>query len=162
MKPIPVNPHYVFEQPKIRGQYANPITLNNHLVAIANEYYELVNHIVKLNGRIAKLKNSLSDTEFALLEVEQNLLLEHPAPTADRKSNKLMETYVRRVVMEHPDAQTKRVWTEMRKEVRDLQADIVAAELERDSCFSRVGLLKVQSENIKTHLSYVKSEGRLG
>lgn len=158
---VPTNPNYVFEQPKVRGQYVNPVTVSNYLITLANEYHDVVEGLSKINRRQASLKADLSKAESELDEFEQELLLTHPAPAGDRKSNKLLEVYIRKLVLEDSDPQTKATWTKLRTTVRELRADVVTLDLERDVYFARMGQLKVQSENIKTHLSFVKSEGRI-
>lgn len=160
MMRIPINPHYEFEQPTVRGQYVNPITLNNCLIANANDYYDTVEKLAAGNRNLAKLKQELSVTEATLNEFEQELLLEFPASASDRKSNKLIDTYLRKIVYEHPEPQTRKTWEGFHAVVRKLKAEIVATDLERDIYIARMGHLKLESENIKTHLSFVKSGGR--
>jgi len=161
MTQIPVNPHYVFSQPTVTSQYANPVVLNNYLILVANDSHTLAERVAQVNGRLGKLKSNMADAEGRLDEFEQELLLKTPAPANDRKSNKLLDIYVRTLVMGLEDDQ-RSTWAALREAIQSLKADIVVTELEKDSTYARLNHLKLEADCIKTHLAYVKMESRYG
>lgn len=159
---VPTNPGYVFEKPRVSGQYVNPVTLSNWLIRICNDLELTAERMVIVTGRLARLQADLRKAKHDLEDFEGDMLVKSPPPVNDRKTNKLLEAFVRTKVKEQQDGGM--VWNQLRTTVLQLENDILEAEAEQDACRVRLKKLELQSDNIKTHLAYEKkaNPGRYG
>lgn len=153
---IPVHPHYKLgDAPEGQTQYVNPVTLNNYLIRAVNSHGTIVDMISGVNRVLGKLRAELADADASVEDLEKEMQMEHPAPTNDRKSNKLLEAYLMRIAHTSGYMDSYRSLKEL---VRTKKREIGLQEVEKDVLFQELQHIKLMSENIKTHLSYVKQE----
>ena len=153
---VPVNPgHDLRADPARQTEYVNPVTLNNMQVVYANKAIEVTEAIVANNRKLAALKARQAKAEGQLEDIERVILTEHPAPAADRKSNKLLEAYLER--MAHETGRTAEIRA-AREELRTIKNDMLLIEAEIDSGRQVWAMLRLVGEHGQTHLSFVKDE----
>lgn len=152
---IPTNPQYVFEKPKIRSQYANPVVLRDYLIRISNNIEVTIDKISQLRGQLAELKIELQECEDDLEDFERTVLVQHPPSRDDRKTNKILDAYIRGIIEREAGSS---VWEELRQRIRRLRSDILRKQAEKDACYTRLEAAKLQSDNIRSHLAFVKAE----
>ncbi len=158
---IPVNPEYDWsrtpdDQP---GDYVNPVELNNKVVQYTNALIELTDRIQGLQLRRAEERIDRKRAEARVAQLRQDILQRHPAPTADRKSNALLDAYVGRMAHE----------TGLAKLLGDAEDHLARAEeaiertdAELEACRQQTYMLKDAMEGIRTHLAVRKFEHQLG
>lgn len=160
---IPVNPAYEFQAPTVKTQYANPVTLNNMLVKATNESKALTDRIVQVGRKLVDAEMALQEARQDLEDFEQNILLTYPPNTKEEvKSNKLTETYIRRMVQTKEEVAGQELYARLKQFVREAEKKERLLKAEKDACYTRLNHLKLVCENIRTHLSFVKVESQRG
>lgn len=153
---IPVNPDYTFaEDPDGQEEYANPVTVSNQVVALSNAASKVAAIIVNCNKQLVEARQVLAVAEDAMEDFEQELLGRFQASTADRKSNKLLEAYIRRVAFEQGHAEEHRA---LRDKHRDAAHAVARLEVKVDSSRQVWQVLKLKGELAQTYLSFKKHE----
>lgn len=154
---IPVNPMYNTELDAADQdeQYVNPVTLANEVIRQANEAVEITDVIIANKRKLAQAKVSAKAAQYALVAFEAGLLRKYPAPPGDRKSNKLLEIYIR-ATAEQVGSTTE--YEALRLTCDELEALIIILDAEVESGWAAVNLLRTMGEHIQTHLSFQKHE----
>lgn len=154
---IPVNPEYSWDVPPDLQDtaYVNPVELNNKLMQYANDAINITQYIVKQQRARTAEGIELKAMEQALLRFRNDLLGHHPPPTADRKSNQLLEAYIERIAFETGKSDELYRLTNA---VSAQDAVLTTIESELESAKQVYFLLKELAVNIQTHLSFRKHE----
>lgn len=153
---IPVYPDFDFDaDPGEQAEYANPVTLANQVVRLANVHATVTGRIVERNSTIAQLKAELTTAQHAVEDFEASLLAQYPASTADRKSNKLLDAYVRAKAFEVGERET---YTGLIERLRTLRIQLEQEELAIDAARVVLQTIKLQGEHLQTYLSFRKHE----
>jgi predicted SprT family Zn-dependent metalloprotease len=154
---VPTNPEYDWTLPPDRNDtdFVNPVELNNKLVTYANEQIRIVQRIITLQDATAAAKYRRRVTDAALAKLRNSLLELYPPPTADRKSNVLVEAYLHRVAHQ---ANKSREWQAALEAVDAAEAEVAEVEAQVESAKQVYYLLKDLVVNVQTHLSYRKHE----
>lgn len=154
---IPVNPEFDLEADPHENeyQYVNPVQLNNQLIVLANEQVSLAQVRVAAEREIVALKLDKRKLERKLEDLEEALLRDNPLSPSEAKSLKTIGAAVARRVKE---AGNEAVFAELRDQIRDLEdkTDEQLGLAARSRIYSDTAYNV--SENIKTHLSFVKYE----
>lgn len=153
---IPVNPAYDFARdPEGQAEYVNPVTLNNCEIKHANAAIFVTDRVANHMRRLAELKAARDDAKNALDDFEADLLRLHPAPPNDRKTNKLLDSYIRRIAEQEGEFEH---YKGLIAEVRRLEREIIITDAAVDAGRQVWGLIKMLGEHGQTHLSFVKTE----
>lgn len=156
---VPVNPEYDFDaDPTGQFDYANPVTLNNQLVLYTNAGIELTKKVVVLNRRREKLRLDKKDVERKLKALRQNTLAKNPAPPSAAKNLALTDAYVQRC-LEADGFFLEAQAHEATVATLDDKIDLMKEEAE--NLFFTMNTIKLASQNIMTHLSFVKNEQKM-
>lgn len=162
-KPLPdrmrivTNPHFDLEIDPSENEFAyvNPVALNNDLIKLANEMITLAEAKVEAIKAIQKLKLERKKLERALDDLEQQLLRDDPLSPSEAKSLKTIAAAAARRAKESGHLAT----------IDELRAKIRAVEDQIDKHDAIIRTSDIYwdtaervSENIKTHLSFVKDE----
>lgn len=155
----PTNAKYNFENHDIAEQvaYANPVVVSNKQIDLANALIEVTTRHNALNEERTQTRQKLAMAEARLEDFELALWSTKPPPTSERKSNKLLQAYTQRLVMES-GGQSQ--FQAMQMEVRQCQAALMDLEGKIDNCRNLAQAIKQISENGRTFLAYVKDEAR--
>ncbi len=153
---VPVNPEYDFDQePTDQAEYVNPVTLAYKQIYYANYAADVTARMNEVNKSMAEAKVALSRAKYALEDYETGLLSRYPAPTGDRKSNKLLEAYVARMAHEDNSGdERKRLIGAVR--VGEEELERLHAQLE--NARQAHNLLRLLGEQGRTYLAFHKFE----
>ncbi len=155
---IPVNPKYDFAgDPSGQAEYVNPVTLNNMEIKHANAAILVADRVTGHMVRLAKFKADRDDAQNDLDDFEADLLRLHPAPPNDRKTNKLLDSYIRRIAEQEGQLDH---YKGLIDKVRKLDREITVTDAAVDAGRQVSSLIKMLGEHGQTHLSFVKNEYR--
>lgn len=154
---IPVNPYFNLDGDPHDNEFAyvNPVALNNQLIVLANEQLTLAQVRVSAERGITRLKLELRKVERDIEDLEETLLRDEPLSPSEAKSLKTIAAAVARRVKE---AGKEAAFATLRQSARAYADEIerASALVARARIYSDTAMNV--SDNIKTHLSYVKSE----
>jgi carbonic anhydrase len=156
---LPVNPTYKWDGNEDQPEYVNPVTLNNRIIELANASLATSQLIVVNQTRRGAVRAQLKDAQDALLDFEQDLLVQFPAPPNATKSNRLVEVYIRTLATHHNKLDEYR---KLRLAVRELEREEMVISTKLDTLKTALASIQTVGDNIQTHLSYVKSERQNG
>lgn len=157
---IPVNPDYNWDKaPEEQAEYANPVTLNNRIVELANATITVAEAIMVLQRQRGVCRSALKAAQDALEDFEQDLLVKYPPSTSATKSNRLVTTYIRTVAFQHG---LQDQYRELRDRVRELELEDITLHTRLESLKTAQQGIESITVNIQTHLSYVKAERQHG
>ena len=154
---IPVNPKYDFDldPAEQEGTYVNPVTLNNSLIRYANTAATLVQQLtvakkerLETNLRIRAAKQQLDDLEY-------DLLME--TPKAAKQTLKIQETEIRRKAKELGSYDYMK---ELENDLHKLTDSKLILDVKIENLVSALDLVEQLSQNVQTHLSFIKTEMR--
>jgi hypothetical protein len=152
----PVNPDYDFDaDPSEQAEYVNPVTLAYKQTYLANYAADVTDALNGANRRLAEAKVDLKTAQHRLDDFESELLATYPAPTNERKSNKLLESYIRRMAFESGQ---KAQHQELIDTVRDIEATLELVQAEIENGRQTHNLLRLLSEQGRTVLAFTKWE----
>lgn len=153
---VPTNPNYHWDvDPESQPEFANPVTVNNHVLRLANAGIAMAVASAKVNKQLSQAKQALKDAEHALEDFEQDLLRTSPPNTAAQKSNRLLALYVRQVAFEHGRQAEHQ---QLLQAQRAAQGTVDQLEIEKDTIWATSQAIKLAGEHIQTHLSFRKFE----
>lgn len=160
---IPVNTTSL-EAPDIAAdssqfEYANPVTLKNRLILYSNAVIEATDKLNDINDRIAAEKRSKREAERLLGSYEEQLLRTYP-PGKNLTTLKLVQAYVERVA--HDLDNTADQYHQLREDVEAAEDKVAEWQVKADRIKAWLQAIAVASQNITTHLSFVKFDSRLG
>ena len=155
---VPTNEEYSFaEDPDEQLSYVNPVTLNNLLIKYANAAVEVTSKIVVLKKAKVELDITIRELKQDIADLESDILQENEGSANDHKNLKAQAAFVRKKAKE-----TGRFDT-----LAELEQRLEAAEIERmkkqlaiENASSTLDLIDQLSQNVQTHLSFVKNEMR--
>ena len=154
---IPTNPEYDFgADPETQFDYANPVTLNNKLIEYANASIVVIRRLVTAQQEVAECKQELQALNAQIDDVEQEILSAYPPTTADTKTLKVLAAYIRRRATEDPDK--AHLYFTRLNDRTELQARLLVLDAQIDNARQTFQLIKLLSDQVQTHLSFVKSE----
>jgi hypothetical protein len=162
MVTIPVNPAYAPTVPDLQTQYVNPVTLNNVLIAMANALGGVTQELMGVYRKDAKYKVRLKQLESDIENIERHLLIAFPPNAAQCKTNKVLEGYVTILAEQQGVAEEL---TALRETLLKGKRAVVKLAAEKDALDAELNYLKIASDNIRSHLSWVKvdiQQGRTG
>jgi hypothetical protein len=153
---VPTAADYDFAvAPEDQIEFANPVVLANQVVRLANIHGHMTGKIARINAAVAALRGALADAKHALADLEADLLAKYPPPAAERKSNKLLDTYIRRAAFENGFEDRYRALT---ANVRKLQKELEEQDIHLETARAVQQSIKLQGEHLQTYLSYKKHE----
>lgn len=153
---IPINPDYdLTADAEGQPQLVNPVTLANAVVIQANAAVEITDGVIEKRREMAQTKVHLKAAQYALRAFESALLRTYPAPPGDRKSNKLLEVYIRST---SEGAGKLDEYNELCGACAELENIITLLDAEIESGWQAYNLLKMMGEHVQTHLSFKKHE----
>jgi len=153
---IPVNPEYDFTRdPATQAEYVNPVVLNNMEVRQANAAIEVSDRLGRHQRRLAELKVELDEAEAGQEDLETEILTHHPAPTNDRKTNKLLDAYVRGMAEQLGKREELQTLVDRQREIR---REILLTEAAIEAARQAWQCIRLLGEHGQTHLSFVKQE----
>ncbi len=153
---IPTNPGYdTTADAEGQPQLVNPVTLANAVVIQANAAVEITDIVIDKRREMAQAKVTLKAAQYALSAFEATLLSQFPAPPGDRKSNKLLEVYIRTTA---ESVGRLNDYEEHHEEISSLEATVTLLDAEIESGWQAYNLLKMMGEHVQTHLSFKKHE----
>lgn len=156
---LPVNPAYKWDGPDDQPEYANPVTLNNRIIELANASLTTAQAIVIYQKRRGELRNDLKAAQDALDDFEQELLVQFPPPPTATKSNRLVQTYLLTTATHH---NKRDAYLALRDTVRRLEAQLETVGVKLDTMRTAQAAIQTVADNVQTHLSFVKSERQHG
>jgi chromosome segregation ATPase len=140
-------------------EYANPVTLKNRLVLYSNAVIEATDRLNDFNERIAAAKQHKRAAERDLENYEARLLRLYP-PEKNLSTLKLVQAYVERI--SHDRDSTSDQYHELRQAVHKAEDDGAHWQTKADKVRAWLNAIETASQNITTHLSYVKFDSKLG
>jgi len=156
---LPTNPEYQWDQPEGQVEYANPVTLNNRVVELANASLKASQALVVYQKRRGEIRVQQQAATHALEDFEHDLLVQFPPPPNATKSNRLLQTYLRTVATHHGKAEA---YAALRKAVREAEANELEATTRIEVLRTALQAIQTVADNVQTHLSYVKAEKQHG
>jgi chromosome segregation ATPase len=159
---IPVNEHSG-EAPGVPAaseqfEYANPVTLKNRLILYANAVIEATDKLNDINDAIASAKSAKRHAENDLESYEGRLLRLFP-PEKNLTTLKLVQAYLERVAHDRDD--TADQYYMLREAVKKAEENVAKAQAKADKIKAWLSAIETASQNITTHLSYVKFDSKL-
>jgi hypothetical protein len=155
---IPTNPDYRFElAPSEQPEYGNPVTVNNKQLEFANAALAVAANIGRVQRTLAATKRELELAEARLEDFEYALLHQRPPTTADTKSNKLLQCYIRRIAQATGGAAE---FQGMVDAVRGYRAELHGLGAELDTLHAYQQAIKTMGERATVYLSWIKDERR--
>lgn len=156
---IPTNTAYDFESdPAEQAEFTNPVVVSNKQVELANAALAVAGKLTFLNRAMARAKQQLEVAEAQLEDFELALLSRREPPAADRKSNRLLQMYLRRIAGEsEPGLQQYQALIDAARAARQ---DIHRLQGEIDNQKHYFFTIKLVGEHAQTYLSFVKDEAR--
>lgn len=154
---IQVNPEFDHEaEPEDQPvAYVNPVRLNNDLIRLSNQLVLFAEERARLIGRRTKLRHQRRSIETARESRERVLLRDTPLSPAEAKSLKTIEAAVaRRAQLSGEEAQFA-AWD---AELGTIEAELDKIEAAMDVYSVYAHTTERMTDNIKSHLSYVKAE----
>lgn len=156
---LPVNPTYKWDGSEDQPEYVNPVTLNNRIIELANASLATSQLVVVQQTRRGLVRTQLKEAQDALLDFEQDLLVQFPPPPTATKSNRLVEIYLRTLATHHNKLDE---YKQLRQAVRAFEREELAISTKLDTLKTALASIQTVGDNIQTHLSYVKSERQNG
>lgn len=156
---IPTNPDYDFTSaPESQHEYANPVTLNNKLVQLANAYLDITSVITKGLKHRADLKQQLEASQEILEDMELDILDKvPPTATSDTKTTRTIQAYIIRQLRE---TGLLEAYDAEKAHLRNLKQQQIQQDMQLEAARAVLNALELQSNMIQTHLSFVKNEAR--
>lgn len=156
---LPLNPaHDVEADPGDQADLANPVTLNNYELVYTNAMIQVTQLSIDVNRKIEACKKARAEAEHQLEDLEEAVLRAHPAPTSANSVKKTQAWVAERAVeMELGGRRTELVALG-----RDYDQTLAGLKAEAWHCSLWIDAIKLGSQNMQTHLSYVKDERRRG
>lgn len=155
---IATNPQYDWEvPPQEQPDLANPVELNNQEIVFSNAMIELAGAIVATRRELLARKKELREAQREISKFEMQVLREAGTlSSADRNSKQLQQAFIERKIGENAAIRAT-YWA--RRDRADVLEDAIAdLEGELDNCDQLIRVVKHASENVQTHLSFVKDE----
>lgn len=154
----PVHPDYDFQrEPEDQASYANPVTVSNKQLDLANALIQVTTRHNELNTKRTEVRQALAVSKAQLEDFELALWSTAPPPASERKTIKLMDAYTRRLVAERGGTVD---YQRLVDAVRAHERELVALEGQIENCRQLAVSIKQISENGRTYLAYVKDEAR--
>ncbi|TFH41901.1 MAG: hypothetical protein E4H01_14255 [Lysobacterales bacterium] len=156
---IPVNPEYSWDEaPETQADYVNPVEAANKLMDYSNAYVEVTMRIVRANSTLVEQRAALKEVETRYVRLRSRLLRQFPPPTADRKSNALLDAYLDRTAFEQNMGDD---YQALEDECQAAKDAVEATERAIESGKQMAFLIKTLGEHIQTFLSFRKHEVNL-
>lgn len=155
---IATNPEYDWEvPPQEQTDLANPVELNNQEIVFSNAMIELAGAIVAVRRELLEKKKAYREALRDISKFEMQVLREAGTlSSADRNSKQLQQAFIERKIGEKPELRAT-YWSR-RDKADELEDAIADLEGELDNCDQLIRVVKHASENVQTHLSFVKDE----
>lgn len=155
---IATNPQYDWEvPPQDQAQLANPVELNNQEIVFSNAMIELSGAIIATRRELLATKKAFREKTRLVAEFEMQVLRAAGSlSSADRNSKQLQQAFIERKIGENA-AINGPYWV-AREAAEKLEDAIADLEGELDNCDQLIRVVKHASENVQTHLSFVKME----
>lgn len=156
---IPVNQEFDWSKaPETQFEYVNPVVLNNFEIKLANIYSTITQRSITAKKRLADAKDAVTTAEQELEDMELDILDRVPAPSSS-KTLKLIDAHIRRAARE---LAVSDVHETLRAKIRKATTEVAKCALEVEGWKAQLDAVTQASQNIQTHLSYVKNEARNG
>jgi hypothetical protein len=153
---VPTNPaHDIEADPVGQPEYVNPVALKNRLIVLANAYTDVTQRLTGLITEVGEAKAQVETTKADLEDFESDLLVGSKPNTAQSKSNKTIQAFLRLTAEEAgigPDYKKRQAAA--LKAVRELKR----AEVKIEAARAVLNNIDMVSRNIQTHLSFAKHE----
>lgn len=154
---VPTHPEFDLDRDSGTLTYVPPVKLNNLLVVYVNAMLEVGEDMVQLIRNVEGLKVQRKRAEQDHARVVRELFTAAPIPANATKNLPLTEAYARTLAQE---AGRLGELDQLRADMEGYELDIQHDQAEIEAAKRMLELLQMASDNIKTHLSYVKSEQR--
>lgn len=140
-------------------EYANPVTLNNRLILYGNAVIEATDRLNRITKQIEAAKHAKRTAERVLAEYETRLLRKYPSQK-NLTTLKLVQAHLDRVAFDLDD--TAEQYDGLRKDVEKAEDAQEHWEAKAGEIRMWMKAIETASQNIMTHLSFVKFGGALG
>ena len=155
-----MNPQYDWAVPAAdQVEYANPVTVNNQVLLLANYAIEVTQSIVATNRKIRDAKEALKAAKHAKDDFQYDLMRTYPPPATATKSLALMEAFVRNSAFV---AGTQEQYIELRKAVNAAELAMERLDIDLDASKQVWDTVKLLGIHLQTFLSFVKSDKKSG
>ena len=156
---IPTNPEYDWEvDPNTQFDFVNPVVLNNKLMQHANAAITVTQAIVTANRKLNDLESKRVLLETELEDLEQKVLAKQPPTPAEAKTLKQLGAYIIRMMEQADDPSDYARYLQVKDELSGMAKEMAEHRMSVDNGRQVFQMLKMLSEEIKTHLSFVKNE----
>lgn len=155
---VPTNTEYSFnEDPEDQLSYVNPVTLNNLLIKYANAAVEITSKIVVLKKAKVELDIQIRELKHSIEDMESDILQENEGSANDHKNLKAQAAFVRKKAKETGRYDTL---AELESTLEKHEVERMKKQVAIENASSTLELIEQLSQNVQTHLSFVKNEMR--
>lgn len=156
---IPTNPTVDLSASPIGDfEYANPVTLNNQLLLYGNAVIQATDRIAACHKQIEAAKLAKRKAERQLEDFEQAILRKYPLPKGTG-TLKVIDAYIARMAVEE---KLHEQYADLKDEVRKQDDERAKWEAREKTTRMWLDAIDRASQNITTHLSFVKYESGPG
>lgn len=153
---VPTNSRYSFTtDPAEQTAYVNPLTLNNLLIKYANAAVTITDKLIGFKKAKVELDIEVRETRQALEDMESDILQESEGSANDHKNLKAQAAFVRKRAKETGRYEDLKG---LEKKLAELETGRLRKQVDVESAAHTLDIIDQLSQNVQTHLSYVKNE----